>query len=61
METNMWWGIGFGGLLLYFLLLFFLGIRTLRNGHGWMLNFGINFPFLWLFGAFMPSASPRAA
>jgi hypothetical protein len=26
---------------------------TLRNGHGWMFFFGIFFPILWIFGAFM--------
>ena len=57
----MWWGIGFGGLFLYALLLFFLGIRTLRNGHGWMFFFGIFLPFFWLIGALMRPASPQAA
>jgi hypothetical protein len=57
----MWWGIGFGGFFLYLLLLIFLGIRTLRNGHGWMFFFGIFFPILWLFGAFMQPARPQAA
>jgi ABC-type multidrug transport system permease subunit len=57
----MWWGIGFGGFFLYLLLLIFLGIRTLRNGHGWMFFFGIFFPLLWLFGAFMRPARPQAA
>jgi hypothetical protein len=59
-EATMWWGIGFGGFFLYLLLLFFLGIRTLRNGHGWMFFFGIFFPLLWLFGAFM-TPRPQAA
>ena len=52
----MWWGIGFGGfggVLLYLLIFFWLGLRTLRNGHGWMFFFGIFFPLLWVFGAFM--------
>ena len=57
----MWWGIGFGGLFLYLLLLIFLGVRTLRNGHGWMFFLGIFFPILWIFGAFMrPSAAAAA-
>ena len=30
-----------------------LGVMTLRNGHGWMCFFGIFFPILWIFGAFM--------
>ena len=51
----MYWGIGFGALL-YVVLLFFLGIRTLRNGHGWMFFFGIFLPFLWLIGAVMRPA-----
>jgi hypothetical protein len=52
-EVTMWWGVGFGGFFLYLLLLIFLGVRTLRNGHGWMFFFGIFFPILWIFGAFM--------
>ena len=57
----MWWGIGFGGFFLYLLLLIFLGIRTLRNGHGWLFFFGIFFPLLWLIGAFASPARPQAA
>jgi hypothetical protein len=49
----MWWGIGIGGAFLYFILVFTLGLMTLRNGHGWMFFFGIFFPILWIFGAFM--------
>ena len=49
----MWWGIGIGGAFLYFILAFTLGLMTLRNGHGWMFVFGIFFPILWIFGAFM--------
>jgi ABC-type multidrug transport system permease subunit len=48
---EMWWFIGGG--ILYAILLFTLGLMTLRNGHGWMFFFGIFFPVLWLFGAFM--------
>jgi hypothetical protein len=33
---------------------------TLRNGHGWMFFFGIFFPFLWIFGAFMRPAERTA-
>ena len=47
----MWWGIGIG-VFLYLILLFSLGLMTLRNGHGWMFFFGIFFPLLWLIGAF---------
>ena len=49
----MWWFIGIGGAILYFTLLFTLGLVTLRNGHGWMFFFGIFFPLLWLIGALM--------
>jgi hypothetical protein len=49
----MWWGIGFGVGILYVVLLITLGIMTLRNGHGWMFFFGLFFPVLWIFGAFM--------
>ena len=49
----MWWFIGIGGTILYFTLLFTLGLLTLRNGHGWMFFFGIFFPLLWLIGALM--------
>jgi hypothetical protein len=52
----MWWGIGFGALL-WFILFVWLGLRTLRNGHGWMFFFGIFFPILWIFGAFMQPAN----
>jgi hypothetical protein len=48
----MWLWIGVGGVL-YVILLFTLGLMTLRNGHGWMFFFGIFLPFLWLIGAFM--------
>ncbi len=49
----MWWGIGIGGAILYLIVAFTLGLMTLRNGHGWMFFFGIFFPVLWIFGAFM--------
>ena len=38
--------------ILYVVLFFWLGIATLRNGHGWLFFFGIFFPILWIFGAF---------
>ena len=41
--------------VLYVLLFFWLGIATLRNGHGWLFFFGIFLPILWIFGAFAPS------
>ena len=48
----MWWAIGIGGIV-YLTLVFTLGLMTLRNGHGWMFFFGLFFPILWIFGAFM--------
>ena len=48
----MWWAIGIGGIV-YLLLVFTLGLATLRNGHGWMFFFGIFIPVFWLIGAFM--------
>ncbi len=54
----MWWGIGIGGVFLYLLILFTLGLATLRKGHGWMFFFGIFIPVFWLIGAFTrPSTS----
>jgi hypothetical protein len=52
-EERMWWAIGIGGAILYLIVAFTLGLMTLRNGHGWMFFFGIFFPVLWIFGAFM--------
>jgi hypothetical protein len=49
----MWWGIGIGAGLLYFVVAFTLGLMTLRNGHGLMFFFGIFFPLLWIIGAVM--------
>jgi hypothetical protein len=57
----MWWGIGIGAGILYFLVAFTLGLMTLRNGHGWMFFLGIFFPILWIFGAFMKPPATAAA
>jgi hypothetical protein len=57
----MWWGIGIGAGILYFLVAFTLGLMTLRNGHGWMFFFGIFFPVLWIIGAFMKPPETAAA
>jgi hypothetical protein len=55
----MWYGIGFG-LVLYLVILFTLGLMTLRKGHGWLFFFGIFFPILWLIGAVMRPAGAAA-
>ena len=54
----MWWGIGIGGFFVYLLLLFTLGLGTLRNGHGWIFFFGIFFPLFWLIGFLMQPTQP---
>ena len=57
----MWWGIGFVGVMVYFIVLFTLGLSTLRNGHGWMFFLGIFFPLLWVVGAFIGPTDKAAA
>jgi len=56
----MWWGIGAFGMLLYFALLFFLGLSCLRNGHWVLFIFGIFLPLLWIIGALLPPSRPQA-
>lgn len=52
----LWIGLG---AVAYIVLFFWLGLATLRNGHGWLFFFGLFFPLLWIFGAFSkPAASP---
>jgi hypothetical protein len=60
-EITMWWGIGFGGLFLYLIILFTLGLMTLRKGHWVMFIIGIFFPLLWLIGAVIPPTTAEAA
>jgi hypothetical protein len=55
----MWWGIGAFGMLLYFALLFFLGLNCLRKGHWVWFIFGIFFPLFWLIGALLPPTRPQ--
>jgi len=57
----MWWGIGFGGLFLYLIILFTLGLMTLRKGHWVLFIIGIFIPLLWLIGAVIPPAEPARA
>ena len=49
----MWWGIGLGGIL-YLVLVFTLGVMTLRKGHWVMFIIGIFLPLFWIIGAIMP-------
>ena len=46
--------------VVYIGLFFWLGLSTLRNGHGWLFFFGIFFPILWIFGAFTGPANEPA-
>ena len=58
----MWWFVGIGGVVLYLIVLWTLGLSTLKNGHGWMFFFGFFFPLFWLIGAFMaPGVNTPAA
>jgi len=57
----MWWGIGFGGAVLYLIIAFTLGFMTLRKGHWVMFIVGIFLPLFWLIGALIPATHPRAA
>jgi len=54
---GMWYGIGIWAVL-WIVLFVWLGLRTLRNGHGWLFFFGIFIPLLWIVGAFMQPARP---
>jgi hypothetical protein len=57
----MWWGIGIGGAILYVVLVFTLGLMTLRKGHWVMFIIGIFLPIFWLIGAVVPPRAPAAA
>jgi hypothetical protein len=46
--TFLWVLLG----IFYLVMFFWLGLTTLRRGHGWLFFFGIFFPILWIFGAF---------
>ena len=54
----MWYGIGFG-VFLYLVLLFTLGVITLRKGHWVMFILGIFLPIFWLIGAVIPPVAGR--
>ncbi len=56
----MWWYAGGFLAFLWLVLFIWLGLRTLRNGHGWMFFLGIFLPILWIFGAFMRPISRPA-
>ena len=56
----MWWAFGGLYVLVWIVLMVWLGVRTLRNGHGWLFFFGIFFPLLWIIGAFMQPVRSEA-
>jgi hypothetical protein len=53
----MWFWIGGG--VLYLVLLFTLGVLTIRKGHWVMFLVGIPLPLFWLIGAMMAPRVPR--
>ena len=58
MQTTfalVWWSWGLIGLVIYILLLVFLGIRCLRQGHVVWFILGIFVPLCWLIGALLPA------
>jgi hypothetical protein len=56
----MWYGVGFGLGILYLVLLFTLGLMTLRKGHWVMFIVGIFLPLFWLIGAVIPPRTARS-
>jgi len=57
----MYWALGGFGVLLYFTLLFVLGVSCLRKGHWVMFILGIFVPLFWIIGAVIPPVRPQAA
>ena len=53
----MWFWVGGG--VLYLVLLFTLGVLTIRKGHWVMFILGIFIPLFWIIGALMPPRVPR--
>ncbi len=49
----MWWIIGGG--IIYLILVFTLGVMSIRKGHWDMFIIGIFLPFFWLIDTLMPS------
>jgi hypothetical protein len=57
----MYWALGGLGAVLYFTLLFVLGVSCLRKGHWVMFILGIFVPLFWIIGAVIPPVRPQAA
>lgn len=54
-----WFVFGAVGVIIWILLLIFLGLRTLRRGHWIMFIVGLFLPIFWLIGALIPPVQPR--
>ena len=55
----MWWVFGGLAALIYLVVLFTLGISTIRNGHWVMFILGFPFPLFWIIGGLMrPAGQP---
>jgi len=57
----LYWALGGIGVILYFVLLFVLGMSCLRKGHWVMFIVGIFIPLFWIIGAVIPPTRPQAA
>ena len=57
----MYWALGGIGVILYFVLLFVLGMSCLRKGHWVMFIVGIFIPIFWIIGAVIPPTRPQVA
>ena len=49
-----WYTAGALGFLLWLVLLIFLGIKTLRNGHWVIFVIGLAIPVAWILGVLLP-------
>jgi hypothetical protein len=58
---NVYWALGGIGVILYFVLLFVLGLSCLRKGHWVMFIVGIFIPLFWIIGAVIPPVRPQTA
>jgi hypothetical protein len=57
----VYWALGGIGVILYFVLLFVLGLTCLRKGHWVMFIVGIFIPIFWIIGAVIPPTRPQVA
>jgi len=57
----VYWALGGIGVILYFVLLFVLGMTCLRKGHWVMFIVGIFIPLFWIIGSVIPPTRPQVA